>query len=1516
MSHPFESNLNTSLELNFAQYIYDDWVREHFPTFQQSNRSRLGADITIDFSRCEWMSPLPLLLIGTEIMSYSIPGRRIDINLGSGSDTDKGAAARGRALKYLAQNGFLEIFLGRNDLNVRYQFDSTGEGGSSGTWFSGPQGLRTLRPSLERLNVELLYGESIVLPAETWKLPKLSENDLTESLRAKIKSMLRQADNALFKFKAEARKYRDVTLQRLTQILLELVENAAEHAYAPDVVGYVGIYARIRNFDSDWALENKARELARSPLLGRVLLSSKQKQIELFVVDVGRGLFAEINSWAYVEHSKIVGQPLRHTASMLFMKPMSRHDRKLDAVSRVRGSSTGLVHLDAILRHQNDSTRIVTGNEWLAGTHPRPPGFQDNAPSTGGYIQQRDPFHGTIFHVGLSPSVIPELNSQWFTTDRADSVSVRESIIQKFGRTKPRQNLDSNVIDIRGGEGLESVQARVKEVSTRRSGTVVRVNRIAEKNLVNRVVVAWIQGCANATRPASSLFLCELGRYQAVDTQWVIEHLFSQTYRIELSGNVPSGLSIFLVTEDLCCTSLNLEFKPRRDGRFQVDISRPTANITKLDNRLVYLLDELRARDSFSLWKRAKELSTSIVANPALLQQVLWSSADGYRVLPYYVNFSVLIQDEEAARTIRRSLRRILALFPFAHGLALDRLVDAPLHDALKWLILPPQESTQRVLVGSLSVSGSTLRRYIEPHKTVTVGMIDCLRTPYFERASQFPYPYLAALLWDPELSVHTNEAPKYRRIGRSAYVEPMDSPSPGPVYDELLYSELETAKLLKFGHWQQGQSHSLLEINAQMALEQSNASESGPIPWLVDRIAELCQRTHVVLAFPLEKLAYRLAHHIRTRLANRGSCISNLILLPISFMPRMAGGLTRFAPLVVSAARELANRDESGKPTAVFLDVGFISMRTMRHSVRQLTDAGFDKIRVLGVINRSSAPELASERSQNLVSSAEYPQTYWRWNVPVLGASTHCPLCAALPGLGRLSRLISETHFDLVALLQEVNNAWTVRDITDCWEDFGLSPVPIREHTVTSLADWLVRMGIKQAYSSTVLTSQLIEYLRTTGDTEMPHLLVKYLDDLKEYDLALESLCAVLLLASDGLQQTDLHEYVSTLVRLAFYCGSDNQLASTSPDRYTTLMGLVALVFSVQPVECKFAVLPDVVSYLSNLDIVRAPSLRLAILALTTDSDVSSDVQRKFSELCTWDRDNLLLSHNYHSVRPSRSNASESWDKLTQAFGRSPGHSQQSELGNLKLEFTRSANLVDAVPRLKRLASLLAQSDRDFVMNTLGTDSREIINEVYKLETSIRQEGLSAVSFNERIEQTFGPISNKLHKSLVRYGDRAKSPLVYDVFFEMLDEQANLNGLVFLEDIVPSVSATTSGWPKGVGDYFPLGDQVGRLFGEIFSNIHGKSDKRPPPMISELADCSSHALAWIWFDLTLEPVSKGLTVVIITGLSNDRTVTPYNPKVTGIADFGVKVSSNRILTSYFEIRIRVPSLASILETL
>lgn len=1509
--------------VELPRLLFDDWIRDFFPDFQRRNRANLGARVRISFSGCEWVSPLPILAIATELMSYSCAGRIVEIDLGEGAGTDDGAMRRWRTLKFLSFHGFLSAFCCRQDLVVRFQFDNDGDRGSEGFWYTDAPGLRGVRESINGSRVELIYGDSVVLPVTIWKLPKSNSPELTSAVRVKVRELLKLADTSLYKFKTDSRKYRDVTLQRLNQILLELVENAAEHAYPDSFSGYVGLYARVRQTQNEEARVARSLEISKSPLLGKILLNERQQQIELFVIDVGNGLFADLDRWIdddlrLLRTKNLTQRPLQLTAALLFHKPLSRHDRARSEISRLRGSSTGLMHLHKILSHGggNDRSMVITGREWLAGPHPRPPGFNDDVVTAGGHILCQEPLAGTFYHLGVSPAVIPELNSQWFSSDKPTSSETRRSIIGKFAGTKPPRNLLSKVIDIRSGEGLESVERRIAEHTTGTPGaTVVRVNRVAEKNLVNKIVVSWLLGTAKSTRKSSLLFLCDLGRYQAIDTVWVVEKLFSKGERIDLGG-WKGDASIFLITEDLCCTELKLNFKPRHDGLTQVGVDRATSKISKLDNRLVFLLEELRACDSAAVWRRVHELSGSAHHNPILLRDVLWTATGANGTLPYYLDFAQLVQDEDAARSIRRSLRRILALFPQASHHALDGLVGASLHDAKKWLINPPVDSTDVVLVGSLSVSGSTLKRFRLPPRMSLVAVVDSIKTPYSSNTTHaITTSHLAALLWDPSLSTQTTNTPIYRRVGRTAYIERIDA-SPAPVvFDEGLYTELESARLIKVGHWAHGDRHSLLELNAEIAIDQSGASESGAIQFLVEQLAALCKDSPIVLAFPMDKIAYRLAHHVKSRLSQTVVHASRtLTLLPLSFTPRFAGGLTRFSPLVADAARRLASADSGGRPIAVFLDFGFITNRTVRHVARQLTDVGFDEIKALGLINRSSAPELQSEMKRLAPISKAFPETYWRWNVPVLGTGAHCPMCGALPAIGRLRRIVDDAHVDLVAPLEELERAWRAREITDFWDEFGLNPLPIAESIRKGIEVIANQISISPAYSSSTLAARVVEYLRATGDVETPLELAQRLMDLQGADHAAELLCVMLLLAGGNIAATDRDDAISLLTKITVSLSSSTDSSVRESERRNCLLGLVAMVFAAQPASCKFSVLSDLAMQLDKADVTNSPSVRLALLALTTDTDVSIGVQGEFEKLCKDTPSNGVLRRNYHSLRPRKGTISETWYMLDKAFGRSSSHSQQSELGSLKMEIAKTTNLANTLSRLNRLASLLARCDSRFVDDTLGQSTSEIVVAIQELKRFAVSDEVAAGTYLSKVNETFGTFVDLLHNTLVRYGDRADSPLVYDAFLEIVQKGTEANGLALLKDVVPTKMARTLVWPAGVGDYFPLGDQLARLFSEVFSNISGKSIDLSPPDAFEFDGLVEKAKAWIWFDLDVEPVRSGITFVVVTGLALSKVVPAYKPKVAGLDGYGVRVTSAMFKDNYFEIRIRIPSLASILE--
>jgi hypothetical protein len=452
-------------------------------------------------------------------------------------------------------------------------------------------------------------------------------------------------------------------------------------------------------------------------------------------------------------------------------------------------------------------------------------------------------------------------------------------------------------------------------------------------------------------------------------------------------------------------------------------------------------------------------------------------------------------------------------------------------------------------------------------------------------------------------------------------------------------------------------------------------------------------------------------------------------------------------------------------------------------------------------------------------------------------------------------------------------------------------------------------------AYTSSTLAARSIEYLRATGDLDAPLNIVRKLLEVNGEDHAAEILCIILLLAGGSFAPTDRDEYLSLLINATIKLSDSTNISSADSSRRECLLGLVAIVFTAQPASSKLAVLNELVNQLDKVDITTSPTVRLALLSFTTDNDASIGVQIAFEKLCIRDRNKEVLARNFYSLRPSKGTIPQTWYMLDKAFGRSSSHSQQSEFGKLMQELSKSNNIKNSIPMLNRLSSLLAQCDEIYVEDTIGKNIKATLLKTQDLIEQALADIASTGKYIAEINSTFGDFTTSLHKTLVRFGDKADSPLIYNAFLELLQNQAEEHKLSFLKDVVPTRKALTLRWEEGIGDYFPLGEQISRLFSEIFSNISSKSVLlSPPSQNNEFDGLVEKAKAWIWFDQSLEPSRSGITIVVVTGVSSEKIVPQYKPKVTRLEDFGVRVTSSMVEKCYFEIRIRIPSLGSILE--
>lgn len=1502
------------LLVSIPTLLYDDWLFSDFGEFQEKNRTDISASVCVDLSDCQFASPLPILAIITELMTHSDSQRIIIVDLGREEKLLQWED-RARTRKYLLLHGFFNAFMSRVDLDVRFRFEVTTDRGKQSPWFSnsemGDGWFECLRAAIEKSPINLLYGTSIVLPATALLLPSGESEKVSSAVREEVEKRLRTADQALFKFKTEARKLRDTTLHRITQVLLELVENAAEHAYLGFDQGYVGLYARVRlpsleGTGATW----RTKEFLNSPLLKEVLRSDGLHQVELFVLDVGRGLLADLHKWEGCKRFAKSKHPLQALLGTLFFEPISRHSRKVSTVAVHRGRSTGLMHLNEILQREHDASRILTAYEMVAGAHPRDPDFHSSAASSGHWKPAKKTIYGTIFHIGLKPAEIPKLGSPWFESDDPNGESVRFAVLEKL--TSGSISTPGKVVDFRHGKGFDPLRNEVRDAASAAERTLIRLGRVTPKNHIYEILTTWCDSFSQNQSSTSLLYLCDLGRTQAVDAVWIISHWNPKL------DKVPTGefkAAIYIVTEDLCCVQLTVGFKRYRGDSGRIDLKIHQVSTERLPDGLAYVAWVLRSHDSQRLWQRVHELR-QLNTMPILVPNVLWTSATGTSfVLPWYLDFATLLQDREAARYVRRGLRRILSLFPDANDQALDPMVEAPLHDAKKWLVRPVISTKNQVLVGSLSVSGSTLSGYRTPPDVAIVGVIDCIETPYLKRSEPSSFPHVAALLWDSNLEHVTSHTADYRRIGLTSHIESVNALPPNPDIDADLYRILETNHLVKIGHWTYGDRHSLIDINAQLAIEQSAASATGILNSLADKLVELQTHSKVCLAYPFSsRLAYRLAHSVLAVLPE--AMQSKITLLPLTFFQRYAGGLTKFTPMTTDAAHEIAKTWSIEQPIAVFLDIGFVTNRTLRHAVRQLKACGFREVRAMGILNRSSIPAPDVESGRPWDTNGAIPWSCWRWHLPIFGSGGHCALCVALPFIARLRDVVLAAHADLWPQVVCMADDWRTRDVADFWEEHGVTPKALGPRQIDSLGALFAGKGGVAPKTSTTLVARSIELIRLNGDIELP---LKIADKLftNDNETIIELLSCVLMLVGGAFNAGERQGYVIALARGVI--GIDGDRAYGGPhSRTTRLLELAALTFAIQDSACRLAILTELVTLLSDRE-VHDPSVRIALITLTIDADGSSRVQDEFKSLCTRPGAPSALVANYHGLRPKRANVPETWDKLVRVFGRSSSHSQMSELGVLRSKLRNgTSDWTNALPQIAGITNLLAQCPHEFAINALGINLGEIVINLREIAEEALVSNAIPTQVCERLDTILGPPAAEIHSVLIRIGHGAESPNVWMIFESIFSEEAKRQGFSTATDFIPIIACRELTWPQDKNGYVPLCRAFRRLIKDFLENVVKWGIPSLPPteeIFNGLPE--KEARVWWWIDGSPDTLCEGFTLVFVNGVPTDNQTRNYNPGLGYLSDSFFSIDSRQYQTcgrSYFEIRIVIPTLNRILQ--
>lgn len=1057
----------------------DRWFSESFGADIQEKIRCAGNSILLDFTKCEWVDPIPALALICHFKQWSEKEKNTELSVRLGGASTLKDDKRILSRLFLSKHGFLRA-LADACPNTKFEYDSALDNFQD-EFDASSLDLLDLAIAQSAHQRTLHYGIEPICPPMLFSSG--SEVNATADF---VDKAIKIMDAKLFSGRASEFPQRDSTLVRVRQVVTEIVMNAAEHAYDVDKRGPIALYARLRRHNDHLGLFETTGDC---PVIDHLQDVTSGRYLELFICDIGHGLFHHVADWekhGADEIKKIVkarrspAENHHHQSllSLISCHPVSRHPRNNAGNSSYRSNVTGLLHVNTVLRIRTDRSRIFVAPAWTAGPHPRPPDYnggnndrhfnavdhkEDGKAPDGSFFQ----FAIAISHADLPvdgwlaplpPKVTstPRYQPQDAFRDCNDHpLSVLPTVFDLADRLTNNQTPQE-----RSQPAI--VSAFEQYLTDQGNVAVIRLSRDFRKNLTDGIVSRWLQYCSESLPfpPARTLAFCDLSRAQGV---LLAKHLETVLFRKKEFPNIEKLAEppfILILTEDLLARMLVIGndqtgsyFKFSQGGLPEHTL-------------LLHLIRTLRRFDSERFWEYVSNLRTRL-----LLPRVRWSTDDNgseETYLPYYLDYSLAAQDRDLAKTVRRALRRLLAAFPDHRHVAIDDLIEPDLADAARWMQKPPKlEEAPSLFVISSVVTGSTVERELR-HRGAPSAVAACFLVPSSPATlkDESCFEYFSALEWNPAPKTAQRDEYEWEREPGTPFVRPVvdviDAVTNKPSRNFLIqplarnfvdrgsddsappsaaetYEEWHREGLLKTGHWIFGRRHGLVEINHLGALQMFADSAKGFYEWLLHELQTLTTNVpRPILTYSPGRLNAVMVRHLFKMRGTDGNPRldkEKWQVVPINFLPDIGDGLKRLTQLTSDHIKKCKG---IAGGTVLFLDVGYVGNRTFRHTRRQILALGAEHVIGFGLLNRTSSPALPGEAESSEV------KCYWRMDVPSLDDQRSCPICRSLTAMAALRERIGQLRSIDSPCVKRISDDWDPADPNQAWEDYGLSPIEL----------------------------------------------------------------------------------------------------------------------------------------------------------------------------------------------------------------------------------------------------------------------------------------------------------------------------------------------------------------------------------------------------------------------------------------------------------------------------------------
>ncbi len=1076
-----EGNLLIEIKYSFRN---KDWG-EDFAVIQEAIKYKKYNDTIfnesfIDISTCDWTDPIPLLSLLISLNEFKKTGGKSTLIIPTIEDSK--IKETDKVLKFLAEEGFLNEFSNcctikdKNNLIIDKETENI-------------QNYEAFIKKYKRVSTTVFYTNSTLIKACLFDSKKEFETNPSKVdawVEEKIKSIRAKISDKVPSYS------QGTIIHRITNILVETIQNIVKHAYTDSNYSFAGIYIRYRNGKDNSLLS--IEELSNiekglqgeekfCPMLKREFLDLRKGCLEIFVVDSGVGFTESLRSSLPKANAKYA---FRESFRHVFKEGKRRKYKEIPD----RTLKGGLYLIGEMLKANQDYLCGRDENEWIGTFFP----FESDKNNFFlNSTAKKEKVQGLSWIIRLSWRAETEINkTDWSSWDgspkRHPSYLELESSVTivnpvKFNVLDQRFNIDSLLIEIYKQKGVKDDKIYF----------FLPTNNQTKYKLWDTISDISVKLNPSLDR---TLIIADIPEFEKRTYTYILDGIHFTT--ADKSKNwIEKFSKIILISKRLSISILERaentfkvikeELRQKYFDAYSKDAFSPHLSIR-------HLFSWLRAYDSLLFWLNVKlnnKQKQFFVNN-----EVIWNNE--LNKIDGYLNFAQTSTDSLSLNIYRNAVERTIGFFDFENQENLKHCYIKQL-DPLTSRLVDEYNSTffndinntneNRIYLGSVFVSGMSFNDalFYSKDEKKSKSVLPIYFFKHKDSKADEPVPHL--LNWPKEEWLLKDDNFKrthlpLERVGRTHVIAKYGYkfytvPRYDPVTKESVYKRTpkETykdwqdteQKLLTFGHFEFEGKHDLFKLNLIKKITESFENNDELAQYLVteffvllggfsktqltqsgqkfydsinERLKTFNSKDEVLLvAYPNNAnssfVIDKIKEFIKPELSER-----IFSLMPIN--RERIGASLLVSPLVFDPIIEILNTKEkgSGERKILLFDSTIISGRTRKELKHLLFSLEADEVKTFSIIDRFRLPFKVPDKSKHI--------SYWRFDVPRLGAVESCPICKAIDDIKKFKEdLASEfaqkrieqwiSGWGAVSHFNPVTNGITPTAIEPILKNFGI---------------------------------------------------------------------------------------------------------------------------------------------------------------------------------------------------------------------------------------------------------------------------------------------------------------------------------------------------------------------------------------------------------------------------------------------------------------------------------------------